>query len=80
MMEERLNMVKRTKIAGILKAMTPNLRLRNVLKIIADLTLARLMGFLQAHFEEGNTPDVCEHQCLSSLKKLPISLLFVVRK
>lgn len=39
--------------ARVLKAMTPNLRLRNVLKTMTELTLARIMRFLQAHFEEG---------------------------
>ena len=73
-------MMKRKKITEVLKVMASNLRLRNVLEIVAVLTLARLMRFLEAYYEEDNTPDVCRHQCPSSLKKVPISLLFVVRK
>ena len=38
--------------------MAPNLRLRNVLETMTDLTLARLMWLLQTHFEEGNAPDL----------------------
>ena len=39
--------------------MTPNLRLRNVLESMLDLTLERLIGFLQTHFEEGSVPNLC---------------------
>ena len=46
-------------IAGVLKSMAPNLRLRNVLENMTGLTLTRLMRFLQALFEEGNAPDLC---------------------
>ena len=55
-------------VAGVLKAMAPNLRLRNVLETMADLTLERLNRFLQAHFEEGNAPDLCSQ--LTSMTQL----------
>ena len=45
-------------IEGVLKSMAPNLRLRNVLETMTDLTLTRLMRFLQAYFEESNAPDL----------------------
>ena len=45
-MEKRLNMMKRKKITEVLKVMASNLRLRDVLEIVAVLTLARLMRFL----------------------------------
>ena len=35
---------------------------------MADLTLARLMSFLQLHFEEGNAPDLCGQ--LTSISQL----------
>ena len=62
--------------------MAQTLRLGNVLETMTDLTLARLLSFLQLHFKEGNASDLCGnlHQCPSSLRKVPISLLFVVWK
>ena len=48
--------------------MAPNLRLRNVLETMTDLTLARLMSFLEAHFEEGSAPDLCGR--LTSMSQL----------
>ena len=39
--------------------MTTNLQLKNLLETMTDLTLARSMSFLQAHFEQGNAPDLC---------------------
>ena len=38
--------------------MAPNWRLRKISETMPDLTLARLMRFLQTHFEEGNSPDL----------------------
>ena len=43
-------------VGGVLKAMSPNLRLRNVLETIECSTLNTLLRFLQAHLEEGNAP------------------------
>ena len=35
-----------------MKAKSPNLRLRNLLEMVEDLTLDTLLRFLQAHLEE----------------------------
>ena len=35
------------------------LQLRKVLGTMTDITPARLMRFIQAHFEESNAPDMC---------------------
>ena len=48
--------------------MPPNLRLRNVLETMEGLTLDTLLRFLQAHFEEGNAPDLCSQ--LTSMARL----------
>ena len=55
-------------VVGVLKAMSPNLRLRNVLETMEGLTLDTLLRFLQAHFEEGNAPDLCSQ--LTSMAQL----------
>ena len=52
----------------MLKAISPNLRLRNVLETMEDLTLDTLLRFLQAHFEEGNVPDLSSQ--LTSMAQL----------
>ena len=46
-------------IVGVLKSMARSLQLRNVLETMTDVTLERSMSFLQAHFEQGNAPDLC---------------------
>ena len=55
-------------VGGVLKAISPNLHLRNVLEKMEDLTLDTLLRFLQAHFEEGNAPDLSSH--LTSMAQL----------
>ena len=45
-------------VGGVLKAMSPNLRLWNVLETMESLTLDTLLRFLQAHFEE-EMPQIC---------------------
>ena len=71
---------KKEIIAGVLKSMASNLRLRNVLETMTDLTLVRLMRFykhiLKKAMHQTYANDL--HQCPSSLRKVPISLLFVV--
>ena len=52
-------------VNAVLRAITPGLYLRNVLKTTEKLTLSRLMKFLQSHFVERNTKDLCQH--LSSI-------------
>ena len=65
--------------AGVLKAMAPNLRLRNVLETMPDFTLKRLTRFLQAHFEEGNAPDLCSQLTSMSQNSEESSYQFVTR-
>ena len=50
---------------AVLQAITPGLYLPNVLETTGDLTLSRIMKFLQSHFVERNTTDLCQH--LSSI-------------
>ena len=45
--------------------MTLGLCLRNVIETTENLTLSRLKKFLQSHFVERNTTDLCQH--LSSI-------------
>ena len=69
-------------VGSVLKAMSPNLRLRNVSETMEGLTLETLLRFLQSHFGEGNTPDLCSQ--LTSMAQLSDEqhtiLLFVVWK
>ena len=46
-------------VEGVLKAVSPNLCLRNVLETIEGLSLDTLLRFLQAHFKERNAPYLC---------------------
>ena len=43
---------------AVLRAITPGLHLRNVLETNEDLTLKRLMKFLQSHLVEQSTTDL----------------------
>ena len=52
-------------VNAVLRAITPGLYLRDVLETTEDLSLNRLMKFLQSHFVEKNTTDICQH--LSSI-------------
>ena len=52
-------------VNAVLRPITPGLYLRNVLETTENLTLSRLMKFLQSHFVERNTTDLCQH--LSSI-------------
>ena len=54
-------------VNAILRAITPGLYLRDVLETTENLTLSRLMKFLQSHFVERNTTDLCWH--LSSISQ-----------
>ena len=45
-------------VGGVLKAMSTNLCLINVLETMECLTLDSLLRSLQAHLEEGNAPDL----------------------
>ena len=45
-------------VNGIIRAMVPNLTLRNTLETTADLNLDRFLSFLEAHFEEKGTTDL----------------------
>ena len=52
-------------VNAVIRATTPGLYLRNVLETTGNLTLSRLMKFLQSHFVERNTTDLCQY--LSSI-------------
>ena len=56
---------QKDKLSSVLRAITPGLYLRNVLETTENLTFSRLMKFLQSHFVERNTTDLCQH--LSSI-------------
>ena len=56
---------QKDKLSSVLRAITPGLYLRNVLETTENLILSRLMKFLQSHFVERNTTDLCQH--LSSI-------------
>ena len=66
-------------VSAVIKAMTPNLTLRNVLESLKDLTIQRLYQFLEAHYDEKNASELCSK--LSSLVQLPEEspYLFVMR-
>ena len=48
-------------VNAVIKAITPGLYLRNILETTDNLTLDRLMKFLQLHFVERNTLDLSQH-------------------
>ena len=52
-------------VNAVLRAITPGLYLRDALETTENLTLSRLMKFLQSHFVERNTIGLCHH--LSSI-------------
>ena len=56
-------------VSAVLKAITPGLYLRNVLETTENLTLNRLMKFLQSHYVENSTTDL--YQALTSLAQSP---------
>ena len=59
--------------------MSPNLPLRNVLKTMESLTLDTLLRFLQAHFEEGNAPDLCSQSTSMDQLSNETAYHFVIR-
>ena len=63
-------------VNAVIKAVTPGLYLRNILETTDNLTLDKLMKFLQSHFVERNTLDLSQH--LTSLtranRSLPLNL------
>ena len=59
-------------VNGVMRAMVPTLTLRNVLETATDLSLDRLLSFLEAHFEEKSTTDLWIK--LTSLAQLPMEL------
>ena len=56
-------------VNGVIRAMIPSLTLRNVLETTSNLTLERLLHFLEAHFDEKNTTDLWSK--LTSMSQLP---------
>ena len=51
----------RETVNAVIKAIIPGLYLRNILETTDNLTLDRLMKFLQLHFVERNTLDLSQH-------------------
>ena len=56
-------------VNSAIRAMSPSLTLRNVLKTMSNFSLQRLLQFLESHFEEKNATDLCEK--LTSMIQLP---------
>ena len=61
-----------------IRALTSNLTLRNVLDAASNLTLGRLLHFLEAHFNERNTTDLWSK--LTSQLPEQSSYSFVLRR
>ena len=53
---------------GVLKAVSSDLPLRNVLETMECLTVDTLLRFLQTHSDKGNSPDLCTQ--LTSMAQL----------
>ena len=47
-------------VSAVLKAITPRLYLKKVLETTENLILDCLMKFLQSHYEEKSTTDLCQ--------------------
>lgn len=56
-------------VNSVIRAMVPSFTLRNVLKTTHNLTLKKLMQFLETHFDERNTTVLCSN--LIYLNQLP---------
>ena len=56
-------------INSVIRAMSPSLTLRNVLETTSNLSLQRLLQFLESHFEEKSATDLCGK--LTSMIQLP---------
>ena len=63
----------------VIRAMVPSLTLRNVLETTIDLNLDRLLSFLEAHFEEKSTIDVCSKLTSMAQSLEESSYSFVLR-
>ena len=55
-------------INSVIRAMTPNLTLRNVLETKLHLSLKKLMQYLEAHFDERSATNLCSK--LTSITQL----------
>ena len=56
-------------VNSVIRAMSPSLTLRNVLETTSNLSLQRLLQFLESHFEEKSATDLCGK--LTSMILLP---------
>ena len=56
-------------VNSVIRAMSPSLTLRNVLETTSNLSLQRLLQFLESHFEEKSATDLCGK--LTSMIQLP---------
>ena len=66
-------------VNAVIKAITPGLYLRNDLETTDNLTLDRLMKFLQSHFVERNTLDLSQHLTLLNQGQQESSTQFIYR-
>ena len=66
-------------VNALLRAITSGLYLRNVLETAEDLTLGRLMKFLQSQLVERNTTDLCQHLSSVTQGSQELSTQFVYR-
>jgi len=66
-------------ISAIIRAMIPGLPLRSILETKADISLAQLHKFLEAHYDEKNASELVNK--LTSLVQLPeeSAYMFIIR-
>ena len=55
--------------SSVIRAMIPNLTLRNVLESMPNLSLNQLLQYLEAQFDLRNASDLCSK--LTSMSQLP---------
>ena len=55
--------------SSVIRAMIPNLTLRDVLESMPNLSLKQLLQYLEAQFELRNASDLCSK--LTSMSQLP---------
>ena len=66
-------------VNGVIRAMVPSVTLRSVLETTTDLNLDRLLGFLEAHFEEKSTTELWSKLTFIAQSPEESSYSFVLR-
>jgi len=66
-------------VNAVIRAFTPGLYLRNVLETTEGLTLEKLTKFLQSHYLERSTTDLCQHMTSLTQSQQESSIQFVYR-